>query len=164
MIVMNEKVQTMLADQVNKEFYSAYLYLYISNYYRDCHLDGFAHWFFQQAKEEQDHAVRIMNYLQDNDVSVPLTGIAAPEQTFTDHRAPLQAALAHEQLVTGLIHALYTTASEAQDYRTCNFLDWFVSEQGEEEKSTRELLKKYDLYGQDARALYLLNAELKSRT
>ena len=160
---MNTQVEALLKEQINKEFYSAYLYLAMSNYYYGENLDGFGHWFEVQAREEQEHAMKILKYLQDNGVKVDLAAIAAPGADFSDYRAPLTAALKHEQYVTSLIHAIYKQARDSDDFRACQFLEWFVAEQGEEEKSTADLIAKFDLLGGDAKGLYLLNAELKNR-
>lgn len=160
---MNDKVANLLRDQVNKEFYSAYLYLAFSNYYHESNLDGFGHWFDIQAKEELDHALKFLRYLQDNAIPVVLDSISKPDAAFTNPREPLAAALKHEKYVTDLIHEIYGQARDANDFRTCQFLDWFIAEQGEEEKNTNDLLSKYDLFGTDARGLYLLNSELKQR-
>ncbi|WP_297048928.1 ferritin [uncultured Desulfovibrio sp.] len=160
---MNEKVAALLKDQVNKEFYSAYLYLAFSNYYYGVSLDGFGHWFEVQAREEQEHAMKILKYLQDNNEKVTLEAIAAPNVDFSDHKAPLTAALKHEQYVTSLINAIYREARQCDDFRTCQFLDWFIAEQGEEEKNTSDLIAKFELFGSDTKGLYLLNAELNGR-
>lgn len=160
---MNDKVAALLKDQVNKEFYSAYLYLAFSNYYYGVSLDGFGHWFEVQAKEEVNHAMKFLKYLQDNNEHPTLGAIPAPDANFSDHKAPLAASLKHEQYVTSLINAIYREARQCDDFRTCQFLDWFIAEQGEEEKNASELIAKYDLYGSDAKGLYLLNAELLGR-
>ena len=160
---MNEKVAALLKDQVNKEFYSAYLYLAFSNYYYGVSLDGFGHWFEVQAREEQEHAMKILKYLQDNNEKVTLEAIAAPNVDFSDHKAPLTAALKHEQYVTSLINAIYREARQCDDFPTCQFLDWFIAEQGEEEKNTSDLIAKFELFGSDTKGLYLLNAELNGR-
>lgn len=160
---MNSRVAELLREQVGKEFYSAYLYLGFSNYYYERNLDGFGSWFLVQAKEEQEHALKILKYLQDNNEKITLEAIPAPELAFKNDREPLEAALKHEQYVTGLIHAVFKQARESDDFRACQFLDWFVAEQGEEEKSTSDLIAKFDLLGGDAKGLYLLNAELRSR-
>lgn len=160
---MDKKVADLLKDQVNKEFFSAYLYLAMSNFYHEKSLDGFGHWFDVQAREELDHALKMLKYLQDNDEKVTLEAIAAPEANFTDLRQPLVKALEHEKYVTSLINAIYGQARKVDDYRCCQFLDWFIAEQGEEEKSTSDLIAKYDLLGGDAKGLYLLNSELGTR-
>lgn len=160
---MNDKVAALLKDQVNKEFYSAYLYLAFSNYYYNINLDGFGHWFDVQAREEMDHALKFLKYLQDNGEKVTLEAIAKPDAEFSNSREPLVAALKHEKYVTDLINAIYGAAKDVNDYRCCQFLDWFIAEQGEEEKNTGDLIAKYDLLGGDPKGLYLLNAEMKTR-
>ncbi len=160
---MNSQVAALLKNQVNKEFYSAYLYLAFSNYYYGENLDGFGHWFQVQAREELDHALKFLKYLQDNNEKVELNAIDAPNVSFSNFREPLTAALKHEQYVTGLIHAIFRQAREVDDFRCCQFLEWFIAEQGEEEKSTGDLIAKYDLLGGDAKGLYMLNSELKGR-
>lgn len=160
---MDAKVSALLKDQVNKELYSAYLYLAFSNYYYEANLDGFGHWFEVQFREEVEHGLKILKYLQDNDEKIVLEAIAKPEINFSDNREPLVAALKHEQYVTSLINAIFRQAKEVDDFRCCQFLEWFIAEQGEEEKNVSDLIAKYDLLGGDAKGVYLLNAELKTR-
>lgn len=161
---MEKKVADLLEAQVNKEFFSAYLYLAYANYYIGENLDGFGNWFNVQAQEELDHALKFLKYLQDNNQKVTLGAIAAPEVKFANPREPLVAALSHEQFVTSSINAIYKQAREVDDYRCTQFLDWFIAEQAEEEKSTGDLIARYDLLGGDPKSLYLLNAELLTRT
>lgn len=161
---MDKKVAQLLNEQVNKEFYSAYLYLDMANFYDDKGLDGFANWFEIQAKEEQDHALLIYKYLHNNSEPVSLDAIAKPDKEFKTLADPLTAALEHEKYVTASINTIYAAATAVNDYRTVQFLDWFVKEQGEEEKSSADLITKMELFGDDARSLYLLNSELAGRT
>ena len=130
--MLDAKVSELLNVQINKEFYSAYLYLDFSNYYADQGLNGFANWYRVQAQEERDHAMLFMQYLQNNGCKVTLEGIDKPDKEFTAFSDPLHAGYEHEQYVTGLIHTIYEAAGEAKDFRTMQFLDWFVKEQGEE--------------------------------
>ena len=160
---MDKKVSELLNTQINKEFYSAYLYLDMANYYNAEGLDGFSNWFEIQAKEEMDHAMLMYQYLHNNGEKVTLEPIAKPDKTFANHKAPLAAAYEHEQLVTSYINAIYAEAQKVNDYRTLQFLDWFVKEQGEEEKNSSDLIKKMELFGNDAKSLYMLNDELKGR-
>ncbi|EEG31896.1 ferritin-like protein [[Clostridium] methylpentosum DSM 5476] len=162
--MLSKEVSTLLCDQINKEFYSAYLYLDMSNYYYDQNLDGFGNWFKIQAQEERDHAMLILTYLQNNGVSVKLATIDAPDKEYHTFKDPLVAALAHEQYVTSLINAVYSEAFAVKDFRTMQFLDWFIKEQGEEEKNTDDLIKKFDLFGNEAKGLYMLNSEMGART
>ena len=161
--MLHETVKTLLNEQVNKEFYSAYLYLDFANYYAGAGLDGFAHWYEVQAQEERDHAMMMRRYLLDNGCPVTSEAIAKPDKTYADNMAPLAAGYEHEQYVTSLINAIYAAAFAAKDFKTMQFLDWFVKEQGEEEKNAEDLIKKMKLFGSDAQALYLLDKELAAR-
>ncbi|MDY2656992.1 MAG: ferritin [Candidatus Limiplasma sp.] len=161
--MMDQKVSQLLNEQINKEFYSAYLYLDMANFYAARGLDGFANWFEVQAREEQDHAMLFYRYLQNNSEAVTLEAIARPDKAFETLADPLDAALEHEKYVTSLINAIYAAAQEARDFRTTQFLDWFIKEQGEEEKNASDLITKMALFGSDAKGLYMLNSELAAR-
>ena len=160
---MDAKVSHLLVEQINKEFYSAYLYLDMANFYAAKGLDGFSNWFEIQAREEQDHAMLMYQYLHNNDQAVVLHAIAKPDKVYSELIDPLHAALEHEQFVTASIHTIYAAAKEADDFRAMQFLDWFVKEQGEEEKNASDLITKMELFGSDARGLYMLNQELAAR-
>ena len=160
---MNETVSDLLNQQINAEFYSGYLYLDFANYYESKGLDGFANWYEIQAKEEQDHAILMYHFMLNNSQKVTLEAIAKPDKTFTDLLQPLQAGLEHEKYVTSLINRIYAAAQAANDFRTLQFLDWFVKEQGEEEKNATDMITKMELFGSDAKGLYMLNSELKTR-
>ena len=161
--MLNEKVAELMNDQINKEFYSSYLYLDMSNYYVDKNLDGFANWFKIQAQEERDHAILFMEYLQANSCKVTLEAVAKPDKRFEEPADPLKAALEHEQYVTSLINNIYDAAYQCKDFRSMQFLDWFVKEQGEEEKNADDLITKFNLFGHDSRSLYMLDSELAAR-
>lgn len=161
--MLNEKVAQLLNTQVNKEFYSAYLYLHFSNFYKELGLDGFANWYQIQAQEERDHALLFVQYMQNNDVPVTFEAIDKPDAELAEKMDPLKAGYAHEQYVTGLIHTIYEAAYEVKDFRTMQFLDWFVKEQGEEETNASDLIKKMELFGDDAKSLYMLDQELGGR-
>ena len=161
--MLDTKVKELINTQINKEFYSAYLYLDFSNYYSDLGLDGFAHWYEVQAQEERDHAMLMRQYLHNNGEHVTLDAIAKPDAVYDGARDPLKLALAHEQYVTSLINTIYAAADAVHDYRTMQCFDWFVREQGEEEKNAEDLIKKFQLYGSDAKGLYALNQELLAR-
>ncbi len=161
--MISENVAKLLNEQINKEFYSAYLYLDFSNFYVDQGLNGFANWYKVQAQEERDHAMLFMQYMQNNDLRVTLEAIDKPEQVFTENKEPLVAGLEHERYVTGLINTIYDAAYQDKDFRTMQFLDWFVKEQGEEETNATDLIKKMDLFGSDPKSLYMLDNELAAR-
>ena len=160
---MDKKVHELLNQQINKEFYSAYLYLDFSNYFERAGLDGFANWYKIQAQEERDHAMLFYTYLQNEDMTVTLDAIAKPDKTFTEHMQVLKAGLEHEKYVTSLINDIYGAAYDVRDFRTMQFLDWFVKEQGEEETNANDLITKMELFGSDPKSLYMLNQELAAR-
>ena len=159
----NPKVHELLNQQINKEFYSAYLYLQFSNYFKAKGLDGFANWYMVQAQEERDHAILFYQYLQNNSAAVTLEAIDKPTESFEDNMAVLKAGLEHEIYVTSLINDIYAAAYEVRDFRTMQFLDWFVKEQGEEETNANDLISKMELFGSDPKSLYMLNQELGTR-
>ena len=161
--MLNETVRDLLNQQVNKEFYSAYLYLDFSNYFESKGLDGFANWYKVQAQEERDHAMLFYQYLHNNSASVTLDAIAKPDVALESDMGVLKAGLEHELYVTGLINNIYAAAYQVKDFRTMQFLDWFVKEQGEEETNANDLISKMELFGSDPKSLYLLNSELAAR-
>ena len=160
---MNQTVAKLINEQINKEFYSAYLYLDFANYYAQVGLDGFENWYKVQAQEERDHAMLMLQYLQNNGEKVTLEAIAKPDKEFSCHRCALEVGYEHEQYVTSLINTIYEAAYAVKDFRTMQFLDWFVKEQGEEEKNAADLITKMELFGSDAKGLYMLNSELAAR-
>ncbi len=160
---MNAKVHELLNAQINKEFYSAYLYLEISNYFDERGLDGFANWYMVQAQEERDHAMLFFTYLQNNSQKITLDAIAKPDVKIEADMDALQASLKHELYVTSLINDIYAAAYEVKDFRTMQFLDWFVKEQGEEEKNANDLITKLEMFGSDPKSLYMLDQELGTR-
>ncbi len=161
--MLNKEIVAKINKQINFELYSAYVYLDISNYYADQNLNGFANWFKIQTQEERDHAMLFMDYLLQNGEKIVLSDVKAPSFDFTDFRQPAMEAFEHEIKVTAAIHDIYGAAYELKDFRTMQFLDWFVKEQSEEEKNTDEIIKRYDLFGSDAKGLYLLDTELAAR-
>ena len=161
--MMNERVHELLNQQINKEFYSAYLYLDFSNYFKARGLDGFAHWYMIQAQEERDHAMLFYQFLQNESKKVTLMAIDQPDKEFKSDMDVLLAGLEHEKYVTSLIHDIYAEAYASKDFRTMQFLDWFVKEQGEEETNANDMITKMELFGSDPKSLYMLNQELAAR-
>lgn len=161
--MLNKELVLLLNNQINMEWYSAYFYLDIYSYYTDKDLNGFGNWFYVQTQEERDHAMLFVKYLLNNNEKVSLHEVKAPGLAFHDFREPANAAFEHEKKVTASINNIYDVAYSLKDFRTMQFLDWFVKEQGEEEKNTEDIVKKYDLFGTDAKGLYLLDAELGTR-
>lgn len=161
--MLDKNVAKLLNEQVNKEFYSAYLYMDMANFYAEKSLNGFENWFYVQTQEERDHALLFRQYLLNNGESVTFLTIDAPSQKYNNFREPLVAALEHEQYVTSLINTIYDEAYKCKDFRTMQFLDWFIKEQGEEEKNADDNIKKFDLFASDAKGLYMLDSEMKAR-
>ena len=160
---MNNKIAELLNDQINKELYSAYLYLDIANYYDELDLDGYANYYMIQAQEERDHALLFMKYMQINGLKVTLKAIDKPDKEFNSILDPLEIAAEHERYVTALINNIYHEAQLDRDYRAMKFLDWFVDEQMEEEDNADKMISKYKLFGGDPRGLYLLDQEYAAR-
>ncbi len=161
--MIDKKIAELINEQVNKELYSAYLYLDFANYYESEGLDGFAHWYQVQAQEERDHAMMMRRYLIDNGVRVTFDAIVKPDKVAKKHDDPLAFGYEHEQYVTSLINNIYAEAFKLHDFKTMQFLDWFIKEQGEEEKNAEDMLRKFELFGHDAKGLYALNQELGAR-
>ena len=160
---MNNKIAELLNDQINKELYSAYLYLDMANYYDELDLDGYANYYMIQAQEERDHALLFMKYMQINGLKVTLKAIDKPDKEFNSILDPLEIAAEHERYVTALINNIYHEAQLDKDYRAMKFLDWFVDEQMEEEDSADKMISRYKLFGSDPKGLYLLDQEYAAR-
>ncbi len=161
--MLDAKVSKLINEQINKELYSAYLYLDFSIYYEDRGLDGFANWYMVQAQEERDHAMLMLKYLQNNGEKVTLEAVAKPDKAPIELIDPLKMGLEHERYVTGLINDIYAAAYNVKDFRTMQFLDWFVKEQCEEEKTADDMIKKMELFGNDSKGLYSLDSEFAAR-
>jgi ferritin len=160
---MNEKLRQLLETQIIREMESAYLYLDMSRFYALKGLNGFANWFKKQAHEEMEHAEKISNYLLERDSTFVYSDIKLEKVEYKDVREPLVKQLAHEKLVTSLIHNLYSVAEEVGDVAAKVFLNWFVAEQVEEESNAKALIDKIDLIGLGGVAIYQLDKELANR-
>jgi len=156
-------MQDALNAQLAEEFASSYLYLAMSAYCELRHLPGFAHWLKTQADEERGHAMKFFDFVQSRGWQVKLHGLDEPP---TDFGSPLQLfeqALAAERQVTSKINHLYASASEVEDYATQTFLQWFVTEQIEEEKTAADIIERLRMIGDDQSALLTLDRELAGR-
>ena len=161
--MLDKKVAKLLNEQITKELYSAYLYVDFSIFYEAEGLDGYANWYMIQAQEERDHAMLFLKYLQMSGEKVELGQIDKPDKVLKTLMDPLKAGLEHEQYVTSLINDIYSAAYDVRDFRTMQFLDWFVKEQLEEEKNADDLIKKMELFGGDSKGLYSLDSEYAAR-
>ena len=160
---MDKKVYKLINDQINKELYSGYLYLSFADYYEAEGLKGFANWYMIQAQEERDHAMLFIKYLQQQGETVELEAIDKPDKEYKAFIDPLKMGAEHERVVTDLINTIYAAAYEEHDFRTMQFLDWFVKEQAEEEDNADDNVTKFELFGSDSKSLYELDAEMKAR-
>ena len=161
--MLSDKITKLIHEQINKEFYSAYLYLDFANFYNVSGLTGFYNWFLVQAQEERDHAMLFTKYLLNNAISPKYFPLEAPTGKYADFNAPLLGSLEHERFITVSIYDIYAEASTTHDFKTTQFLDWFVKEQGEEEMNSEDNIRKFELYGKDSKGLYMLDAQLGAR-
>lgn len=162
-MALDTNVGNILNLQINKEFYSAYLYLTFADFYEEQGLKGFANWYVIQSQEELAHARILRRYLLDNDWTPTMEAIAKPDLTFSKVVEPIKAAYEHEQFITASINECYAVAQKANDFRTMQLLDWYVKEQGEEEANASDLLKAVEIFGGDPKNLYDLDRENAAR-
>jgi len=161
--MISKTLEEAINKQMNREMYSAYLYLAMAAYCEDISLAGFGNWFRVQAKEEDFHAMKFFNYLVERDGRVKLLDIEAPPFKWDSPRDAFKYTYEHEKTVTGLINNLMTLAKEENDYATINLLEWYVDEQVEEESSAKTILDKIKIVGNEGAGLYLLDQELAQR-
>lgn len=161
--MLNEKVEKALNDQVNAEMYSAYLYLAMSAYFDSIDLPGFAKWMKMQAQEEMIHAMKMYEYVIERGGRMILGAIDAPPTEWDGPLAAFESTLAHEQKVTGLINSLVDIAISESDHATNIFLQWFVSEQVEEEANVTAVVQQLKMLGGQGHGLFMMDRELGSR-
>lgn len=161
---MNEKLEKALCVQINKELYSAYLYLAMQAYFKEINLDGFANWMYVQVQEELAHAMGMYNYVFERGGKVELMSIEKPEYSFNSPLNVFEEVLKHEKYVTSLINDLAFVAEEVRDRAAMSLLDWYIKEQVEEEANVSNVLGNLKLAQNDPRALLLLDRELATRT
>ncbi len=159
----NKAVQDAMNEQIKNELYSAYIYLSMSAYFETINLPGFAHWMRMQAQEEEEHAMKFYHFINERGGRVVLQAIDQPPAEFESPLDVFERTLEHEQLVTGMIHRLYALAIQEQDYASQIFLQWFVTEQVEEEDNATKIIDTLKLVGYDQRALLMLDRELGAR-
>lgn len=161
--MISAKMQETLNNQINSEFYSAYLYLSMAAYFKSTNLDGFANWMRVQSQEELIHAMKMYDHVLERDGRVALQPLKGPETEWSSPLAAFQAAYKHEQSVTAMINKLVDMAVQEKDHATNNFLQWFVSEQVEEEASANEVVQKLKLMKDAPGGLFMLDRELGQR-
>ncbi len=161
---LSKKMEEALNEQINAELYSSYLYLSMSAYFESISLKGFAQWMKVQAEEELLHAMKFYDFVNERGGRVLLKEIKAPETDWESPLAVFEAVLRHEQFVTGLINNLVNLAIEEKDHATNIFLQWFVTEQVEEEATADEIVQKLKLMGEARGGMFMLDRQLGERT
>ena len=161
--MLSRKMTEALNEQINKEMYSAYLYMSMSAHCSNAGLDGFANWFMVQYHEEMTHAMKIYDYLNEQGEKVILEAIEKPPSEFGTMLEMFEATLEHEQFIKGSIHGLVDLANEEKDYATQIFLQWFVTEQVEEEGNDNEIIAKLKLVGNEGNGLFMIDRDMAAR-
>lgn len=161
--MLSQTLQDALNRQIRIELYSAYVYLSMSAYCEANHLPGIAHWMRMQWQEELNHALKFYDFINDRGGRVVLEALDQPPAEFESPLAVFEKALAHERSVSASIHQIYDLAVKESDYPTQVFLNWFVAEQVEEEKSTGDIVELLKLGGSAGPALIMLDRQLGAR-
>jgi len=161
--MISAKMQKALNTHLNEEFYSSYLYLSMAAYFEAKNLKGFANWMRIQAAEEQMHGMKFFNFILQKGGKVTLAEIGVPKIEWKSISEVFTDTLKHEQKITGLINKLVEVAMLEKDFATNNFLQWFVTEQVEEEANVEEIVQKIEMIGDNKSGLYMLDNELGVR-
>lgn len=160
---MNKKMLDSLNQQINREIYSSYLYLSMASYAASLGLKGFANWFNVQVKEELSHAEKIYSYVIQQGERVWLKAIEQPPQDFISSADLFRRTLEHEKKVTKMINDLVNLAGTENDHATQTFLQWFVTEQAEEEENAAKILEKLEGIGKSRDGLIMIDSQLTKR-
>ncbi len=160
-MALSKKIHEALNEQIARELQAHFIYRAIAMDLYEKGYDGFAGWMDQHSREEYGHAERIIEYLRNNHARVLLPALPKPQDSWPSVKAAVEAALQHEKKLTSDIHGLYRLADEEKDYATVSMLDWFVTEQVEEEYVVTRLLKRVDLTGDSPTGLIVIDGELK---
>ena len=161
--MISEKIQNILNEQINKEFYSAYLYLAMSAHFDEIGLKGFSNWTRVQAREEVDHGMILFDYIIERQGKVSLKQIETPETNFGSALGVFERIYEHEKYVTDSINCVANMTDEEYDLATRFFINWYISEQVEEEANVDDVIKKLKMFGDEKAALYHLDKELGKR-
>lgn len=161
--MISKIMQDAINDQIQKELYSSYLYLSMSAYFADKNLSGFAHWMRVQEAEEREHAMKLYDFILERGGRIALKAIDAPKTDWASTMEVAEEVAAHEAMVTASIYALYETALKEKDYPAQIMLQWFISEQVEEEKNAAEIVANLKLIEKGGTAIYVLDHQLGKR-
>ena len=161
--MINKSLQDAMNDQINKELYSSYLYLSMAAFLEEKNLPGFAHWMRIQEAEEREHAMKFYDYMVERGGRVTLKAIDAPKTEWKSMLELAEEVAAHEAMVTASIYTLYELALKEKDYPTQIMLQWFISEQVEEEKNAAEIVSNLKLIEDRGTAILMLDHRLAKR-
>jgi len=161
--MFSEKIEKAMNDQIQRELESAYIYLSMAAYFESINLPGAAHWMRIQTQEEEEHAMKFFNFIYDRGGRVMLQAIPQPPVEFASPLDVFEKALAHEKKVTGHINDLYALAVQEKDYASQTFLQWFIDEQVEEEKSAGDIVETLKMVGDKGQALFMVDRQLGQR-
>lgn len=161
--MIKANIQDAIIKQLNRELYSAYLYLSMAAYFESIPLRGFAKWMRIQAKEEQTHAMKFFDYLIEKGGTIKLLPLDAPPAKWSSPLKVFEEAYRHEQKVTEWIYELMDLAMKEKDHATTNMLQWFVKEQVEEESKASEIVEKIKMLGPEGHAILMIDHELGKR-
>jgi ferritin len=161
--MISKTMQDAINDQINKEMFSSYLYLSMAAYFEEKNLSGFAHWMRLQTNEENEHAMKFFDYLVERGGRVNLGAFAAPKSELASSLEAFQQALEHEEMISASINKLYELALKENDYATQIFLQWFISEQVEEEKNASDIIHQIKMIDAHGTAVLMLDKQLGKR-
>lgn len=161
--MISNKINEIINEQINKEFYSGYLYLSMSAHLKELGLFGFSSWLKLQAKEEVEHGLKLFDYLLERNSFVTLKQIRTPEFEFEGILSIFYKIYEHEKCITESVMKIAKTAEEECDRTTLSYIDWFIREQIEEEQAIKNIIKRIELFGDDKTSLYLMDKELGER-
>ena len=161
--MLSKAIQDAINNQINKELYSSYLYLAMSTYYAESNFSGFASWMKVQSTEEYGHAMKFYGYVIERNGHVELETIEKPNAKFKSPADVFKQVLEHEQKVTAMINKLYELAIKEKDYPTQIMLEWFITEQLEEEKSAGDILDQLKMVGDSPVSLIMMDRQLAAR-
>ena len=161
--MVSKSMQDAMNEQINKELFSSYLYLSMAAYFEDKNLPGFGHWMRMQADEEREHAMKFYDFILERGGKVVMKAIDAPKTEWASSLEVAEEVAAHEAKVTASIYALYELALKEKDYPAQVMLQWFISEQGEEEKNAAEIVANLKLIEERGTAVLMLDHRLAKR-
>ena len=161
--MVSEKINEIINEQINKEFYSGYLYLSMSSNLHELGLFGFSKWLKIQAKEEVEHGLKLLDYLLERNSYVTLKQIRTPDYKFKGIKSVFETLYEHEKCITNSVMNIAKLAEEECDRKTLTFIEWFIEEQVEEEQQVKNIIKRIELFGEENSTLYLMDKELGCR-